>query len=1312
MELQWEILINGKIITLVIISKIPIQTLFIITICMKFVRSLLQLTATDVNIAWWKWASLWEMLHAGIPVPWGFVVLSSTFDYFVKNTWLTIQIDWILDTVDHKTISSVDSASERIQALILDFPMPVEIEEEIYNAFVTEQLERVAVRSSATAEDGAEHARAGQLDSYLNTQKENVIEKIRHCWASLFTPRAIFYRFEKKLHNDHISVAVVVQKMVQSEMSWIAFSVHPVTEDRNQMIIEAWFGLGEAIVSWSVTPDSYVVRKDNNHIDIIVNNQQKALYKASWWWNEWVQLWDKWNNQILTKEQILELLGIILRIENHYGFPCDIERAYEWKKFYIVQSRPITTLGNSNSETVNNHLIERDGKIWTPAITRNMSFWHQCLAVEWHYHHTLDFGVQAVQEQFAYTQDATKTTLFVNAKNMKEYSQAISNAIASDEKIALLEQKYKVFWEELIENTRQFCNNIQIDTWNTFCHAYKRYCAWLFLTSVIGRIWVDKLHHLLIELQYNEKEIPDIINSITYPETHTPLFDSQLDLLAIGSEMQKWNINVTDLRIQEKIKTRKEKYWYIPVNRCEDPRTDQEIVTQLESHLQQDCAEKYDTYIADHNKKVVTRLQWLDLINNEDIRILAKAIATWTSLNEYRKNIFSYVWLLYRDAFITIGAKVGITNWKDMFYLTPDEIGKIIQGEIIDWENIKKSRHTVTYIADGKWSMIFMWSDFTDRVWKFIDELHGKWEQNKETTGLCEIKGYSANKGKIIAYAKVVLNNQEFYKLLQGEILVTTMTSVDFVPVMERAWAFVTNEWWITSHASIVAREMNKPCIIWTKNATALIQDGDLVEVDADNGVVRILERSENYFDRINDVELIWSRPSNVQRDECLMCFLWLKFVTIPLDHTNRGYYYEWKQFRFVLEEWKNNLITENWFKKYLERYKTLSDDINNYFINDDIDTLTLLDDYKNRIKKLSKFGEFMICAVWTENVLLPLLLSVLKEKSYNNDSILDALSNPTKYTEYQRMMIQIYQYKINWYNAQDIDFLVENYWWYPEYRFNEELYTHDYYIQFIEKLTIHDAQEELDILNNQLGNNLKKIESILSTITDQEIRHLIKVINEHIWLRTDRIDLFKKWQIQIRKLYQKLTDHFIWNNINVTYDDILYMTNYEIIEYLENWIIPDFNQIRLRKWNQFILLNNQNNNSKIILNLSDIEKMKKVILNEHKSDSIKWLSSYWWIVCWIVKVVYDKDDLNKILENDVLVAKTTFVDYTPAMKISVAFVTDEWGITSHASIVARELKKPCIVWTKIATQVLKDWDLVEVDADNGIVRILERFSA
>ena len=113
------------------------------------------------------------------------------------------------------------------------------MQSEMVAAFQNLDAPFVAVRSSATAEDGTEHAWAGQLDSYLNVTAENLLQKIQHCWASLFTPRAIFYRFEKGLHDTHISVAIVVQRMVNSEVSGIAFSVHPVTEDRNQLIIEA-----------------------------------------------------------------------------------------------------------------------------------------------------------------------------------------------------------------------------------------------------------------------------------------------------------------------------------------------------------------------------------------------------------------------------------------------------------------------------------------------------------------------------------------------------------------------------------------------------------------------------------------------------------------------------------------------------------------------------------------------------------------------------------------------------------------------------------------------------------------------------------------------------------------------------------------------------------------------------------------------------------------------------------------------------------------------------------------------------------------
>jgi len=313
---------------------------------MKLTLNFTELGRNDAMIAGGKGASLGEMTQAGIPVPPGFVVLSTTFDEFIKEADLIQEIDAIIDSVNHKDINSVEVASEKIQALIKNAEMPERIASEIKAKFKVLDTEFVAVRSSATAEDGADNAWAGQLDSFLNTKEANLLEKVQHCWASLFTPRAIFYRFEKGLHTTKISVAVVVQKMVNSEVSGIAFSVHPVTEDRNQMIIEAGFGLGEAIVSGSVTPDSYVIEKEPRRvIDINVSSQTRALYRVETGGNEWIEISEpKASSQVLTEAQISEFADLIMRIENHYGFPCDIEWALEKGKFYIVQSRPITTL--------------------------------------------------------------------------------------------------------------------------------------------------------------------------------------------------------------------------------------------------------------------------------------------------------------------------------------------------------------------------------------------------------------------------------------------------------------------------------------------------------------------------------------------------------------------------------------------------------------------------------------------------------------------------------------------------------------------------------------------------------------------------------------------------------------------------------------------------------------------------------------------------------------------------------------------------------------------------------------------------------
>lgn len=318
---------------------------------MELTRKFNQLNKNDANLAGGKGASLGEMTQAGIPVPPGFVVLSEAFEQFIKETDLVQEIDAILHEVNHKEIHTVEAASEEIRALIMNAEMPQDIANDIQTQFKVLNTKYVAVRSSATAEDGKDHAWAGQLESYLNTTEDQILNKVKTCWSSLFTPRAIFYRFEKGLHSTKISVAVVIQKMVESEVSGIAFSVHPVTEDYNQLIIEAGFGLGEAIVSGSVTPDSYVVEKEpRNILDINVSTQERALYRSEssspeHGNNEWRDIPEpKASSQVLVKDQILALAEIILRIENHYGFPCDIEWAYEAGEFYIVQSRPITTL--------------------------------------------------------------------------------------------------------------------------------------------------------------------------------------------------------------------------------------------------------------------------------------------------------------------------------------------------------------------------------------------------------------------------------------------------------------------------------------------------------------------------------------------------------------------------------------------------------------------------------------------------------------------------------------------------------------------------------------------------------------------------------------------------------------------------------------------------------------------------------------------------------------------------------------------------------------------------------------------------------
>ena len=304
-----------------------------------------KISRKDIQIVGGKGANLGEMTKAGIQIPDGFVVASLIFEDLIKNAKIGNEIKEIIKKIEISDSKSIEKASDNIKKLILRSKIVKDIEKNILDAFDELDSKYVAVRSSATAEDSETDSWAGQLDTFLNVSKEDLIENIKNCWISLFSERALFYRIERKMDEQNISLAVVVQKMIQSEVAGVCFTVHPVNKDKNQLIVEAGFGLGEAIVSGSITPDSYVIdKKDLKIIKKNILKQDKMIVRSKN--GKGVLVISAQNNesQKLSNNDIIKLSKLCIKIEKYYKRPQDIEWALKDNKFYILQSRPITTL--------------------------------------------------------------------------------------------------------------------------------------------------------------------------------------------------------------------------------------------------------------------------------------------------------------------------------------------------------------------------------------------------------------------------------------------------------------------------------------------------------------------------------------------------------------------------------------------------------------------------------------------------------------------------------------------------------------------------------------------------------------------------------------------------------------------------------------------------------------------------------------------------------------------------------------------------------------------------------------------------------
>ena len=335
-----------------------------------FVNWFSELKKADIAIAGGKGASLAEMYNNKFPVPPGFVITAGAYRAYIEQSGIGPKIGELLKEIDVDDPESLNEASKNIRGLIEGAQFPKELGEEIRDAYDVLDVDKqnlgdakggaldilrtgheppfVAVRSSATTEDLDDASFAGQQESFLNIKGEaSLLKAVKKCFSSLFTSRAMYYRIKKGFGHDKSYLAVVVQKMIDSEKSGVIFSKNPVKEDNN-LVIEAVWGLGEGIVSGRIKPDHYLVSRDLDNLNIIesqVADKKIAIVRDSGGMTGQVSLSaERSTQQVLSSYEIKRLGQYAIQLEKHYEKPQDIEFAIENKEIYIVQSRPITAL--------------------------------------------------------------------------------------------------------------------------------------------------------------------------------------------------------------------------------------------------------------------------------------------------------------------------------------------------------------------------------------------------------------------------------------------------------------------------------------------------------------------------------------------------------------------------------------------------------------------------------------------------------------------------------------------------------------------------------------------------------------------------------------------------------------------------------------------------------------------------------------------------------------------------------------------------------------------------------------------------------
>ncbi|WP_181899347.1 PEP/pyruvate-binding domain-containing protein [Lachnotalea glycerini] len=805
----------------------------------QFIIGFEKICKDDVNIAGGKGANLGEMTKAGIPVPEGVVLTAQAYECYMKD-------------------NGIDQASmnaDAIRKAILEGEIPSAICEEVtmfYHSLGAGA--QVAVRSSATAEDLEDASFAGQQETYLNVSNDKeLLDKIKQCYSSLWGDRAVTYRHRQGYDHQKVSLAVVIQRMVKSDCAGVIFTANT-SGNANEILINASYGLGEAVVSGLVTPDEYLCGRSGEVLRVTIGSKKEQIVYGMQGTKTVTVPENLRSIQVLTEGEIQTLVKKSMEIEVHYGHPMDIEWAFAEGSLYILQARSITTTSTQHEELGDEDFkglppvkiakgkmretllfnLEKTPMAYYPLdhdfagmVGKQKSVLMEEAGID------MSSGEYPVNEDGiifmpSYTIKLTKNIIHILSfiKQLKNHNE---NSRLGEDALTECRKEFQKIQKLPVGNTQEAGYVLEQMKEMIGKTAYYRFRYALFPSAFAG-IFLNR------QLKKVDSKFTsfDLLGGLSYVTTDLSreLYqmaamiskDGAIQELVLKHDYATVIAHNTQLKDMFDVFLKKygsksdyNCYCFIAKSWVEDP---DRFLMVLRPILRN--GQKAELSAEEGMKKYKDLLNRLKKIsgdkNFQKAESLIKAFRSYHVIRESSQ----YLWeteFLYCRKILTTCAKLLQCEMTELYYLFADELFEICKRGTLTEDDRKtiRRRKEKRPLAEGYWNK------------QMMDALGNK---NGQITGI------SGSTGQARGPVCIVNGPEEFDKLQPGDILVCAHTDPEWTSLFGIAAGIIVDTGGSLSHAAIVAREYGIPAVLAVGTATKQLKDGERVLVDGTKGQV------------------------------------------------------------------------------------------------------------------------------------------------------------------------------------------------------------------------------------------------------------------------------------------------------------------------------------------------------------------------------------------------------------------------------------------------------------------------------------------